>query len=257
MSNFRIIKSDIEFCKENSQKLRMEKRNKLNMIHYINDIITCSRINNFVCPDICKCIIKNYYDNLVIDKYSKTRLLHFTLVHNIYEEDEEFNKLIHDKNCLENIKPLLSDDDKINVLYTFRNLISQWLYHFINLDNYNIEDMKKYCSYLFKEYEFDEDKTILGFDILNKFLSYIPTLYCDNDEDYKVLKTIDEHIKDYIKNKTLSNVIDANTGIYLLYIFRSNEKIFEYIKNNLKYLDDIIDKTYYKQYKLIEELFEN
>jgi len=256
MSNIRIIKSDIEFCKENSQKLRIEKRNKLNMIHYINDIITCSGINNFVYPDVCKYIIKNYYDDLTTNKYNKANLLRYTLFCDICEKDEEFNKLVHDKNCFENIK-LLNDDIEINVRYEFKYLISQWLYHFINLDNYNIEDMKKYYSYLFKEYKFDEDKTILGFNILNKFLSNMPILYCDNDEDYKVLKTIDEHIKDYIKNKTLSNVIDANTGIYLLYIFRSNEKIFEYIKNNLKYLDDIIDKVYYKQYKLIGELFEN
>ena len=242
MSNLREVQTDIEIHKKDLEKMRK----KLRMIESIKTSVKNSIINKPLKEHFEMLDIKQYYKQT--DVYKKARFLTDSLINNAIEDNKKFKQL------MTNIVYISKNSgDKLRLQYVFKGIINTFIYDFLTLKHCDVDRLKAYyLQFFMDDYDYDEEQGKIIIDLIETFEPYISKLSSNSQEDYDMLECIYGHIQVYITNKTLSNIIDAHVGMFLLYIFKTNDTIFKYIKRHEKYLDEIIDKVYKTQYDLIK-----
>jgi len=242
MSNLREVQTDIELHKKDLEKMRK----KLKMIENIKLTIKNSIINKPLKEHFEMSDIKYYYRET--DVYKKARFLTDSLINNAIEDNEKFKQLMTNITYIPQ-----KSGGVIRLQNVFIGIINTFIYDFLTLKHCDIERTEAcYLQFFMDDYDYNKEQSEIILELFETFKPYISKLSSNSQEDYDLLECIDGHIQVYIINKTLSNIIDAHVGMFLLYIFKTDDKIFEYINRHEKYLDEIIDKVYKIQYDLIK-----
>jgi len=240
MSNIREIKfnsNDINIINRNQKRKKIIEENRF--ITYIKNTIESSIINNQV------------NENKMIEAYlsDTSEYLNYSFAYYIFAAKNVFYYILNNSN----LKVLLTTNNYENTKINYRNAFKFQLLIIKHFMDYQLSDMVEIYLNNIKS---DNQNKQNDLNILNTIVECNKNLLWNTFEDKNLFKLINNKINDIV-NKNLSD-ITIITRIHLLYIFKNDDMIFNYLKNLIlnkqeEELNTIIIKAFQIQYDIIDK----
>ena len=241
MSNIREIKfnsNDINNINRSQKRKKIMEENRF--ITYIKNTIESSIINNQV------------NENKMIEIYLSdiTEYLNYSFAYYIFAAKSVFYYILNNSN----LKVLLTANNYENTKINYRNAFKFQLLIIKHFMDYQLSDMVEIYLNTTIECNNDNQNKQNDLNILNTIIECNKNLLWNTFEDKNLFKLINNKINDIV-NEDLSD-ITVITRIHLLYVFKSDDIIFNYLKNLIlnkqeEELNTIITKSFQIQYDII------